>query len=110
MEKIPVKPFWWKNGLYIIDQRSIPWKEIVLKLDKVKKVYDAIKELKIRGAPLIGCISAYGVIVSFIENKQLPVEKIKEKIKKDIQFLKSSRPTAYNLFYALGRMESIVDN
>ncbi|HOK56081.1 MAG TPA: S-methyl-5-thioribose-1-phosphate isomerase [bacterium] len=110
MEKIPVKPFWWKNGLYIIDQRILPGKEIVLKLDNVKKVYRAIRELKIRGAPLIGCVSAYGVIVSFLENKKLSFEKIKEKIKKDINFLKSSRPTAYNLFYALNRMERIVDD
>ena len=110
MKKIPIKPLCWKNGLYVIDQRILPEKEIILKLDKVKKVYKAIKELKIRGAPLIGCVSAYGVVVSFFENKKLPIEKLKEKIKKDINFLRTSRPTAYNLFYALNRMEKIIDN
>jgi len=110
MKKIPVKPFWWDRGLFIIDQTELPEKEIVLKLDKVKKVYEAIKNLKIRGAPLIGCIAAYGVVVSFIENENLPFCKLKDKIKKDIEKLKSSRPTAYNLFYALRRMEKIIDN
>jgi len=110
MKNIPVKPFWWKNGLYIIDQRILPQKEVILKLDKVKKVYEAIKELKIRGAPLIGCVSAYGVVVSFLENKKFPFERLKKRIKNDINFLKSSRPTAYNLFYALNRMERVIDN
>lgn len=110
MEKIPVKPFWWKNGLFVLDQRKLPEKRVVLKISKVKEVYDAIKELKVRGAPLIGCISAYGVVVSFYENKNLPLHKLKEKIKKDIKLIKSSRPTAYNLFFALDRMERIIDN
>lgn len=110
MEKIPVKPFWWKNGLFILDQRKLPEKRVVLKISKVKEVYDAIKELKVRGAPLIGCISAYGVVVSFYENKNLPLHKLKEKIKEDIKLIKSSRPTAYNLFFALDRMERIIDN
>ncbi|MCM8818598.1 MAG: S-methyl-5-thioribose-1-phosphate isomerase [Candidatus Omnitrophica bacterium] len=109
MKKIPVKPLWWHNGLYVIDQRKLPEKEVILKLDTIKKVYDAIKNLKIRGAPLIGCVSAYGVVVSFIENENLPLEKLKNKIKKDIEILKSARPTAYNLFYALNRMEKVVN-
>ncbi|MGC8976249.1 MAG: S-methyl-5-thioribose-1-phosphate isomerase [Candidatus Ratteibacteria bacterium] len=110
MEKRPVKPFWWKNGLFIIDQRKLPEKEIILKLDRVKKVYEAIKNLKIRGAPLIGCVAAYGVVISFIENEKLSLEELKKEIKKDIEKLKNSRPTAYNLFYALKRMEKIIKN
>ncbi|MCM8806886.1 MAG: S-methyl-5-thioribose-1-phosphate isomerase [Candidatus Omnitrophica bacterium] len=110
MEKRPVKPFWWKNGLFIIDQRKLPEKEIIVKLDTLKKVYDAIKKLKVRGAPLIGCISAYGVVVSFLENEKLPIEKLKKEIEKDIKLLKKTRPTAYNLFYALDRMEKIIKN
>lgn len=108
MKKIPVKPFWWEDKIYIIDQRFLPQKEIILKLESVKGVYDAIKEMKIRGAPLIGCIAAYGVVISFLENKNLLNEKLKDRINKDINFLKTSRPTAYNLFYALDRMEKVV--
>ena len=106
---MPIKPFWWKNKIYIIDQRLLPKKEVILKLESVKSVYNAIKAMKIRGAPLIGCVAAYGVVVSFLENKMFPNEKLKDKIKKDINFLRSSRPTAYNLFYSLKRMEKIVD-
>lgn len=110
MKKIPIKHFWWEDGLFIIDQRKLPEKEIVLKLDKIKKVYDAIKNLKIRGAPLIGCIAAYGVCVSFLENKKMSIYDLKNKIKKDINYLKNSRPTAYNLFYTLNRMEKVIEN
>jgi methylthioribose-1-phosphate isomerase len=65
--------------------------------------------LKVRGAPLIGCFAAYGVVVSFIENKKMDMERLKKKIKSDIEKLKSSRPTAYNLFYALERMNKVID-
>ena len=110
MKKVPVKPFWWNGSLYVIDQTKLPEKEIVLKIDRVKRVYDAIKNLKVRGAPLIGCFAAYGIVVSFIENKKMDVERLKKKIKSDIEKLKSSRPTAYNLFYALERMNKIIDS
>ena len=110
MEKIPIKPIWWDGAIYIIDQTKLPESEIVLKIDKVKKVYDAIKKLKVRGAPLIGCFAAYGVIISFIENKKMDIDKLKKKIKHDIELLKTVRPTAYNLFYALERMNKIVEN
>jgi len=109
MKKVPVKPFWWNGSLYVIDQTKLPQREIVLKIDKVKKIYEAIKKLKIRGAPLIGCVAAYGVVVSFIENKKMDMERLKKKIKSDIEKLKSSRPTAYNLFYALERMNKVID-
>ncbi|MCS7180725.1 MAG: S-methyl-5-thioribose-1-phosphate isomerase, partial [bacterium] len=109
MEKKPIKPLFWKNGLYVIDQTKLPKKKVILKLDSVYKVYNAIKELKIRGAPLIGCVCAYGVLVSFIENKNKSMEDLKKKIKEDIEFLKSSRPTAYNLFYSLNKMSKIVE-
>lgn len=111
MEKIPVKPFWWKeNAVFIIDQRKLPEKQVILKLDSIKKIYDAIKYMKIRGAPLIGCISAYGVVISCLRNKSENIEKLKKRIKKDIEFIKSSRPTAYNLFYAMERMEKMIEN
>ncbi|MCM8785299.1 MAG: S-methyl-5-thioribose-1-phosphate isomerase [Candidatus Omnitrophica bacterium] len=110
MKKIPVKPFWWRNKIYIIDQRLLPKKEVILKLESAKDVYNAIKEMKIRGAPLIGCIAAYGVVVSFLENKKFSNERLKDKINQDINFLRTSRPTAYNLFYALKRMEKIVSD
>ena len=110
MKKIPIKPLWWDKSLYIIDQTKLPEREIVLKIDNVKKVYDAIKKLKVRGAPLIGCFSAYGVVISFIENRKMDIDKLKKKIKHDIELLKTARPTAYNLFYALERMNKIVEN
>lgn len=110
MIKVPIKPFWWDDTLYVIDQTKLPHKMIILKLDRVKKVYNAIRELKVRGAPLIGCIAAYGVCVSYLENQKMEEEKLRIKIMRDIEFLKSSRPTAYNLFYTLERMERIVKN
>ncbi len=92
----------WENGkVRIIDQRELPLKEVYIELKTVEDVYNAIKSMAIRGAPAIGILAAYGVALSALKGD-------KEKTIEDIKLLRSSRPTAYNLFYALERMEKIV--
>lgn len=92
----------WEDGkVRIIDQRELPLKEVYLDLRTPEEVYNAIKLMAIRGAPAIGILAAYGVVLSALKgNKEMTLE--------DIKLLRSSRPTAYNLFYALDRMEKIV--
>jgi len=92
---------WKGDKVRIIDQRELPLKEIYLDLKTPEDVYYAIKSMAIRGAPAIGILAAYGVALSSMKGD-------KEKTIKDIKMLRSSRPTAYNLFYALERMEKVV--
>lgn len=92
----------WENGFVkIIDQRELPLKEVYLKLKTAEDVYKAIKDMAIRGAPAIGILASYGVALSAMNEN-------KEKTIQDIKLLRSSRPTAYNLFYAMDRMEKLV--
>ena len=108
--KPPVQPIIWKkNKLYIIDQRKLPGKEEIIEIKNIKDVWKSIKELKIRGAPAIGCFAGFGIALVGLKYREKNKEKFIEKIKKDIEYLKTSRPTAYNLFYALEKMEKTLE-
>ncbi len=86
------------NEIVILDQTRLPEKEVYLHLKNIQDVFNAIKTLKIRGAPLIGVAAAYGVVLSARENSY-------KKVFKDAEYLKSARPTAVNLFWAIERMK-----
>ena len=55
--------FWKNNSLYLLDQRELPFKKTYLKCDNIKDVAYAIKSMAVRGAPLIGIVAAYGVVL-----------------------------------------------
>ncbi|HID66055.1 MAG TPA: S-methyl-5-thioribose-1-phosphate isomerase [Aquificaceae bacterium] len=92
-----VKPFYWKGDyLLLLDQRKLPREEIWLELRTYEDVAKAIKDMAVRGAPAIGCSAAYGFVLGIKIQKENP--------KKVYNTLKNTRPTAYNLFWALDRM------
>ena len=91
-----VKPFYWKGDhLLLLDQRKLPSQEVWLKLETYEEVARAIKEMAVRGAPAIGCTAAYGFVLGVKKG---------ENPQKVYETLKNTRPTAYNLFWALDRM------
>ncbi len=91
-----VKAFYW-NGEYLelLDQRELPEREIWLELRDYTDVAKAIKDMAVRGAPAIGCVAAYGFLLGI---------RAGEDPQRVYQTLKNTRPTAYNLFWALDRM------
>lgn len=92
-----VKAFEWKNNhLMLLDQRELPEKEVWLELKHYKEVAKAIKDMAVRGAPAIGCVAAYGFLLGI---------KAGEDAELVYQTLQNTRPTAYNLFWALDRMK-----
>ncbi|MCM8762206.1 MAG: S-methyl-5-thioribose-1-phosphate isomerase [Candidatus Omnitrophica bacterium] len=110
MIKPIIKTLWWENGrLYIIDQRVLPEKERILELKNIRDVWESIRNLSIRGAPAIGCVAAYGVTLSALRIDTKDSKGFIKEIKSNIKYLKTSRPTAYNLFFALSRMERVLE-
>lgn len=100
-----------KDGkLLIIDQTQLPVKQVVLEIDNIPDCFDAIKKLKVRGAPAIGVAAGYGVVLSAQNNKDLKIDEFKKNVLKDIEYLASSRPTAVNLFWALDRMKKLLND
>ncbi|NQT95890.1 MAG: S-methyl-5-thioribose-1-phosphate isomerase [Candidatus Omnitrophica bacterium] len=95
------------NKLKIIDQRQLPGRLILKHCNNIKDIYNSIKTLTVRGAPAIGVFAAYGVCVGLRTTKTPDREKFFKALSKIISYLKKSRPTAVNLFWALDRMEGV---
>ena len=96
------------NSLRTIDQRKLPLIEDWIQLKTIDDYFTAIKELKVRGAPAIGVTAAFGVLSAISHENS--IEKIREKGFLAIQTLSKSRPTAVNLFYALNKMKTILND
>ena len=98
---------WEKGELVILDQTRLPDVTEFIKLDKVEDVWDAIFQLKVRGAPAIGIVAAYGLCVAIKDITTENTEEFITALKEKSDYLASSRPTAVNLFWALKRMEDM---
>ena len=86
--------------LVLIDQTRLPADVVERHCHTVAEVWKAIRTLAVRGAPAIGCAAAYGVCVGLAEG--LPLQQICDS-------LRTSRPTAVNLFWALDRMQKVAE-
>lgn len=97
-----------KGSVVIIDQTKLPSVTEYLTLSTAKDLYDAIFELKVRGAPAIGICAGYGI---YILSRMIHTEDYSEfykRFRENKEYLNSSRPTAVNLSWALNRMERVV--
>ena len=92
------------NKIEVLDQRKLPHDTIYIELKNCYDAVYAIKEMVVRGAPLIGTTAAFGVYLAVKENDDL------EFVNKCIADLAGSRPTAVNLFWALDRMITTISN
>ena len=104
------RTIWLNEDGYIevIDQRILPHKLEIVRLISYKDAVVAIKNMTVRGAPLIGATAAYGIYLAVREmiEKQLNGEFLEQAFDE----LRASRPTAVNLFWALDRMRESLDN
>jgi len=95
----------WENGVVVtIDQTMLPHKEEWIKLRSCNEVATAIKEMRVRGAPLIGVMAAYGLALTAYHSKARSVEELLREIELSANMLKETRPTAVNLFWAIDRI------
>jgi len=93
------KTIWFENNIVkIIDQTKLPHNFLIKELKTCDDAVNAIKNMEVRGAPLIGATAAYGLVLSIIENNNLDF------LKKSSENLVNSRPTAINLKWAVDRM------
>ncbi|KIL46689.1 methylthioribose-1-phosphate isomerase [Jeotgalibacillus alimentarius] len=93
------------NTLVLLDQTVLPGKTEFLDLTTQEEIWEAIFELKVRGAPAIGIAAAYGVYLAAKSSAAENVDEFYQDFKKAKDYLATSRPTAVNLFWALDRME-----
>ncbi len=92
--------------LQLIDQTRLPRELILLECRDISTVWEAIKMLRVRGAPAIGIAAAYGVCVAV---RSCPSEAVSRSATEAAKSLATSRPTAVNLFWALDRMLAVIN-
>jgi methylthioribose-1-phosphate isomerase len=96
-----------EKAIHVINQTKLPFEFEVEELRKVEEAAKAIKEMHVRGAPLIGVTAAYGMYLAVIEakkeieEKKKAEEEVDEFIEKAAKTLIGSRPTAVNLEWAV---------
>jgi methylthioribose-1-phosphate isomerase len=86
----------------LIDQTLLPSRFVRIDLDDVPGVWEAIKTLRVRGAPAIGVAAAYGAVLGARSGADT-----RRALAEATAYLRTSRPTAVNLFWALDRMDRV---
>ena len=95
----------WKNNyLLLIDQTKLPTKLSYVKCKNYLEVADAIKKLVVRGAPAIGVTAAFGLALAAINSKTNNLKIFFEELNDAYEIIRSTRPTAVNLQWALNRI------
>ena len=94
------------GALYIVDQTLLPNEEKEILLSTAEDMFNAIKLLKVRGAPAIGICAAYCLYVLSLNIETANSSDFCAELERTADYLNSSRPTAVNLSWALKRMVS----
>ena len=89
------------EALYIVDQTLLPTEEKEIRLETAEQMYDAIRLLRVRGAPAIGICAAYCLYALARTIDAPDMDGFLEQLKAYSGYLNSSRPTAVNLSWAL---------
>ena len=105
MTRNNLEPVRWRtDGLEVVDQTLLPAKLAYVRLVNVEQVCAAIKTMKVRGAPLIGVVGAYGLVLSVKKIRTRDLAKARTQLRKSADILIQTRPTGVNLRWAVERV------
>ncbi len=109
---LPVMTIEWIGGLdgaaRLIDQTRLPNEVVFLDARDVETMWEAIKLLRVRGAPAIGVAAALGMVLAVRDSTPTCRDEFVAEVDRAAAYLNSSRPTAVNLFWATKRMQGVV--
>ncbi|MEK6676805.1 MAG: S-methyl-5-thioribose-1-phosphate isomerase [Planctomycetota bacterium] len=104
----------WLGGLdghvALIDQTLLPGELVIAEIRDAETMWEAIKRLRVRGAPAIGIAAAMGAVLGIRQAAVSNRADLLNKLDEVCQYLATSRPTAVNLFWALERMKRFAEN
>src|SRR5215469_1824803 len=95
---------WTDSGVRFIDQTKLPTEEIYIDCNSHEEVADVIRNMVVRGAPAIGVAAAMGIALGVKNSKATNLADLKEDFDRICDVIGKTRPTAVNLFWAIGRM------
>ncbi len=101
---------WKGKSVVMIDQRLLPQKEVYRRYTTWRGVADAIRNMVVRGAPAIGVAAAMGLALGALNIRTNDPKRFKREFEKISKAMASTRPTAVNLFWAIERMNKVVDS
>lgn len=102
---MPVKTIEWLDGtVRMIDQTRLPEELVHLDIREVETLAEAIKSLRVRGAPAIGIAGAFGILLGIQDFAGTDKDAFFAQLRKTADFLVATRPTAVNLSWAVKRM------
>ncbi len=109
---MPVATIEWIGGtdgfVRLIDQTVLPSAVRFVEFRDVEALYEAIRSLRVRGAPAIGVAAAMGVALGVANSPSRSSADLAAEAERCADYLATSRPTAINLFWALNRMRRVV--
>src|SRR5574344_598416 len=100
----------------MVDQTKFPDEYVYVDIKTGQQMYDAIKDMIVRGAPAIGIAGAHGVVlyaqegVNGVNGVNLSLEDFKKNLLEKCDYLASSRPTAVNLMWAVEQQKNLIKN
>jgi methylthioribose-1-phosphate isomerase len=100
-----IYPVIWQNdSVLLIDQTRLPGEHIVVEIHRSEDMAEAITTMIVRGAPSIGVAAAYGMYLGAREIETNDNQEFLTKLESVANLLRSTRPTAVNLFWAISQM------
>lgn len=99
---------WIDDHLKILDQTFLPGRVVYTELKDVGHVWEAIKKMRVRGAPAIGIVAGYGFYLGIRDLPETNFNSFWIEAKRIADYLESSRPTAVNLSWAIKRLKNTV--
>ena len=96
----------------MVDQTKIPYEFVTIDITTGQDMFDAIQTMIVRGAPAIGIAGAHGVILfaQELQKENLSREDFISKLLEKAEYLKTSRPTAVNLMWAIDRQIEVIND
>jgi methylthioribose-1-phosphate isomerase len=108
---MPVPTIEWVGGVggaaRLIDQTLLPVDTVFIDCRDIETMWEAIKVLRVRGAPAIGIAAAMGVVLGVQGSAAASGDALVAEVEQAADYLATSRPTAVNLFWALDRMRRV---
>jgi len=98
---------WDGDAVKMIDQRALPWELAFVRLETVEAVAESIRDMTVRGAPAIGAAAGFGMALAARQSAATRVEALVDELQNYAELLKSSRPTAVNLAWAVDQLMKI---
>lgn len=111
--KSKIKTIEWVNDCSrMVNQTLVPYEYKMVDIKTSRDMFDAIRNMIVRGAPAIGIAGAHGVVLAAMEIEKKTQDKTEflTELQKHAEYLKSARPTAVNLMWAVDKQLELAKN